>query len=213
MRRILEYRPSPALAIACLALSIALGGTSYAAIVLPAKSVGAKQLKAGAVTSKKVRDFSLLKRDFKVGQLPAGLQGPAGPPGPQGISGEPGTAGLEGPKGEQGPAGPEGLPGPEGPPGPKGPPGPPGPSGISGWQYVTAGADAKPNMFTTWQAKCPAGKRVLGGGVGAVGYPMYVSVIETAPADDGKGWQVTILNDGDHATERFYAWAVCANVS
>ena len=41
-------------AIALLALFVALGGTSYAAFSLPAGSVGTKQLRNGAVTSKKI---------------------------------------------------------------------------------------------------------------------------------------------------------------
>ena len=44
MRRILRHRPSPALVVACLALTIALGGTSYAAVTLPRNSVGTPQL-------------------------------------------------------------------------------------------------------------------------------------------------------------------------
>ena len=40
MRRILRHRSSPALVVACLALTIALGGTSYAAVTLPRNSVG-----------------------------------------------------------------------------------------------------------------------------------------------------------------------------
>ena len=40
-------------AIALLALFVALGGTSYAALSLPAGSVGTKQLRNGAVTSRK----------------------------------------------------------------------------------------------------------------------------------------------------------------
>jgi hypothetical protein len=36
--------------LACLALFVALGGASYAAMRLPKNSVGSKQLKAGAVT-------------------------------------------------------------------------------------------------------------------------------------------------------------------
>ncbi len=47
--------PSPAMIVACIALAIALGGTSYAAIRLPANSVGAKQLKKRAVTGAKVK--------------------------------------------------------------------------------------------------------------------------------------------------------------
>ena len=82
-----------------LALVVALGGTSYAALHLGKNSVGAKQLKKGAVRSAKVADGSLLARDFKAGQLPAGAPGPQGVPGPQGEAGA---------KGDQGPAGPAG---------------------------------------------------------------------------------------------------------
>ncbi len=54
MRRPFHHRPSPALIVASVALAVALGGTSYAAIVLPANSVGAKQLRKNAVTNKKI---------------------------------------------------------------------------------------------------------------------------------------------------------------
>lgn len=70
MRRIVRRRPSPALVVACVALAIALGGTSYAAVNLAPGSVGTKQLKRSAVTSLKVKDHSLLARDFKAGQAP-----------------------------------------------------------------------------------------------------------------------------------------------
>jgi len=96
MRRMLPHRPSPAMVIACVALAIALGGTSYAAIRLPANSVGTKQLKRNAVNSAKVKNFSLLRADFKRGQLPAG------PRGPQGIPGTPGATGAKGDKGDPG---------------------------------------------------------------------------------------------------------------
>lgn len=63
-------RPSPAMVVACLALIIALSGTSYAKILaLPVNSVGTPQLKANAVVSSKVKDSSLLAVDFKPGQL------------------------------------------------------------------------------------------------------------------------------------------------
>ena len=46
-------------AVAYLALFVALGGTSYAALSLPANSVGTKQIRNGAVTSKKVANGSI----------------------------------------------------------------------------------------------------------------------------------------------------------
>jgi hypothetical protein len=68
-------RPSPALIVACLALFVALSGTSYAVLVLPANSVGTAQLKNNAVISSKVKDHTLLAADFKPGQLPSGIKG------------------------------------------------------------------------------------------------------------------------------------------
>src|SRR5581483_739201 len=64
--------PRPSTVIACIALAVALGGTGYAAIALPAGSVGTAQLKNGAVVSSKVKDGSLRARDFAAGELPAG---------------------------------------------------------------------------------------------------------------------------------------------
>src|SRR4051812_49836230 len=87
-----------------LALFIALGGTSYAAVKLPANSVGSTQLKANAVTGAKVKDRSLTAADFG-GQLPAGAtgaQGQSGPAGPAGAKGDTGAQGLQGAKGDTG---------------------------------------------------------------------------------------------------------------
>ncbi|HEX8156352.1 MAG TPA: hypothetical protein VF526_03100 [Solirubrobacteraceae bacterium] len=74
---------------ATVALVAALGGTSYAAIKLPANSV----------TSKTVKDKSLLKKDFKPGQLPAGPKGAAGANGVAGAKGDPGAQGPAGANG------------------------------------------------------------------------------------------------------------------
>ena len=103
MRRILRRRPSPALVIACLALGVALGGTSYATVLqVPRDSVGAPQLKRNAVTtpklarnavtSVKIRNGTLVRADFARGAL---LVGPAGPTGPAGPAGPPGPSGVE----------------------------------------------------------------------------------------------------------------------
>jgi hypothetical protein len=93
------------LVLSAVALAVALLGSTPLGeaakrIVLPRKSVGAAQLKNDAVTSIKVKDASLLARDFKRGQLPSGPQGPTGP---QGVTGPQGPTGLQGPTGPPGP--------------------------------------------------------------------------------------------------------------
>jgi hypothetical protein len=93
MSSMLRRRPSPSMVVALIALFVALGGTSYAALKLPKNSVGNRQLKNGAVTSNKVKDRSLAISDFKLGQVPPG------PPGPQGAPGSPGRDGVAGPPG------------------------------------------------------------------------------------------------------------------
>jgi hypothetical protein len=71
---------------ATLALFIALGGSSYAALKLPRNSVGSKQIRSGAVTSRAVHDRSIRLRDVSVAARTSlsGGQGPAGPVGPPG---------------------------------------------------------------------------------------------------------------------------------
>jgi hypothetical protein len=76
--------------VTILALLVIGGGTAYAATsMLPKNSVGAKQLKKGAVTPAKLSI-----------QAKAVLQGPAGPTGPKGAPGP------QGPKGAVGATGP-----------------------------------------------------------------------------------------------------------
>jgi hypothetical protein len=89
--------------IALLALFVALGGTSYAALKLPAGSVGTKQLKNRAVTGAKVKPRSLKAKHFATGQLPAG---PKGDRGADGAPCLPSIPGCQGPKGDTGAAGP-----------------------------------------------------------------------------------------------------------
>jgi hypothetical protein len=78
-------------ALAIVALVFAIGGTSYAAITLPAGSVGTKQLRAGAVTLKKISTAAQ-----------ASLKGDTGPAGPRGATGAQGLTGAQGASGPQG---------------------------------------------------------------------------------------------------------------
>jgi hypothetical protein len=77
-----------------LALFVALGGTSYAALTITSRDV-----KNNSLTSADIRNGTLLQKDFKRGQLRAGAPaapGPAGPSGPQGAKGETGAKGRDG---------------------------------------------------------------------------------------------------------------------
>lgn len=91
-------------AMSTLAVFIALGGSAYAGTTLARNSVHSGQIANGAVKradlapnavdSTKVADGSLLTRDFKAGQLPAGAPGPAGPAGPAGPKGASGATNV-----------------------------------------------------------------------------------------------------------------------
>jgi hypothetical protein len=64
MRRLLNKRPSPSMAVALLALFVALGGSGYAAVQINGKvlkngSVAGKKLKRNSVTGKQVKESTL----------------------------------------------------------------------------------------------------------------------------------------------------------
>ncbi len=145
------HRPSAAMGVACLALLVALGGTSVATVsqLVPRNSVGTAQirniavtrpkLRNSAVNSAKVANRSLLAVDFARGQLPLG---PAGPAGPQGPTGPGGAA---------------------------------GPPGASGYQIVRVLSASNSTSTRQVSATCPAGKRAVGGSARLSGF-----VAETA---------------------------------
>ena len=101
-RRIRSWRPSHSTVAAYMALFIALGGTSYAAVKLPKNSVGSTQIKKNAVSSSKVKNGSLTKSDFKASDLPVGQAGAQGAKGDKGDKGDKGTDGSNGTNGAPG---------------------------------------------------------------------------------------------------------------
>lgn len=157
-------RPSPALIVSVVALIVALGGTSYAAIKLPKNSVGTAQIKPGAVRSPDVKNGSLLAADFKAGQLPAG---PAGAPGEKGPQGEKGEKGEKGETGATGSIGQITIQRTDVP--------------------LPAGPDATtPGPVTSAFASCPGGYRLIGGSVN-VSSSTGAEVLISRPATDNVG--------------------------
>lgn len=167
--------PKPGTALGFLALFVALSGGAYAAISLPKNSV----------TTKQVKDRSLLARDFKRGQIPRGARGPVGPVGAQGIQGVQGAQG------------------------------PPGPTNLSATQIVSgpdvpvcaAGAVSGCDVASS-AATCPAGQHAVGGGMfeytgGTSGHFEGVSTDRTA-------WVVGVANGSTFGGGDVQAVAYCA---
>src|SRR5215207_8231440 len=177
-------KPSPAMLVALVALLVALGGSSYAAVTLSKNSVTSKHIKNGqvkrpdiaknAVNSRKVANFSLLAKDFKPGQLPAGPKGDIGPQGPQGTEGPAGATNVLIRN-----------------------------SGGSG-----SSTPAPPDGENTEVVECPPGTRAVGGGYRHMGgdprdlivtesLPHPVSNVPNLTAVTPTGWSVTVFN-ADH---------------
>jgi hypothetical protein len=189
MKLMRRFRPSPALAVACLALTVALSGVGYAATRLPANSVGTRQVING----------SLLKKDFKSGQLPRGARGP------RGFAGTTGAAGPAGPTGPAGPAGPTGAPGTQGPPGPV------------DVTYAESDQISLPHgSSATGVAVCPQGMVVIGGGVvpGLLATPPTGVSVRYSDWDTTTGlvpdeWSVTMNNADPSNDSTFVVDAIC----
>lgn len=94
----LRTRLTYANVMATIAVFLAVGGTSYAALKITGKQVVDHSLTGGdirdaSLTTRQIKDRSLLAKDFKTGQLRAGAQGP------QGAKGDAGAPGSTGPRG------------------------------------------------------------------------------------------------------------------
>lgn len=190
-----------ATALVVAILTATPAGDAAKRLILPANSVGAAQLKKGAVTAAKVKAHSLLAADFEHGQLTGGPAGPKGDAGPQGPKGDPG------PRGPKGPAGPAGL---QGPQGPAGHPGASGVAAVSGWQLIRHTVSLPANgAATIYGANCPAGDHVLGGGITSSPAGRLKTIRENGP--NGNGWFGTVVNSGSGSTQ-VVIWAICARV-
>ncbi len=207
MRKPKLHRPSPALVVSVIALSVALGGTSYAAIVLPANSVGTRQIKKNAVTTAKVKNGSLQRADFGAGQVPAGAtgatggRGAAGATGPRGAKGDKGDAGTNGTNGSDGV---DGI------------------DGTNGTANVvvreSAPSPVAASGIVSVTAFCLPGERATGGGYDAGGNGEFGTVAldsqPTATATVPNGWTVKVNNvttlAGNPQPSTIVAKVICA---
>jgi hypothetical protein len=107
MLRALADRLTYANVVATLALFVALGGISYAAVKLPRNSVGTKHIKKGAITADKIRNGAVGSAKIRDGAIQAEDldELPEGEPGRDGLDGRDGFDGADGAPGP--PASPE----------------------------------------------------------------------------------------------------------
>ncbi|CAA9526534.1 MAG: Phage tail fiber protein [uncultured Solirubrobacteraceae bacterium] len=192
--------------VASLALFIALGGTSYAALTITGKNV-----KNESLTSADIKNRSLLSKDFKPGQLVAGAPGAVGPQG---------SPGATGPKGDKGDAGPQG---PKGETGATGATGDTGATGSTGLTDVSRTAISTPLNNTedikVATAECPAGKQAIAGGAtiiapGLFSFPFESSeraiLLESTPTGTN-AWRAKAVERVD-SSWGVRVYVVCANV-
>lgn len=185
-----RLRPSPAMVVAFIALFVAIGGSSYAVTRLPAKSVGAKQIRTGAVrtvhiarnavTGAKIKNASITGADIKMSSL-------AGVPSAAAATHAGAAAGLDRITYVSAAGGV--------------PPAPPlDPAGNQ--PTVVAGASAA----------CPPGTLVSGGGVGVVDN-INTSVVDSFPEPGGHAWTARVDNSDPGAGHGFTVVAVCVGAA
>jgi Collagen triple helix repeat (20 copies) len=210
----LKRLPAPAMIVACVALVVALGGVSYAAGVLPANSVGPKQIKERAVSLRKISPATRSALKGQTGD--PGATGRAGATGPEGIQGETGPAGPKGDPGAQGQQGDKGDPGAQGPQGDKGDPGPQGPKGdpgVTNLRVVHTTATLAPGEKAFPEADCATGEKATGGGVDFI--DENVRILDSAPLTGGAsttpvGWVGGFVNRSAQ-TQPVHVRAICAS--
>ena len=168
--------------MATVAVFVALGGTSYAAIALPRNSVGSNQLKRNAVTSSDVKDRSLGVRDLSLAARTSlrGQRGPQGERGPQGVPGG----------GGNGPG--------------------PGPASISVVYRTNADGRVGFGEVTAATATCAPGEKVLGGGV-RVDTGTDLAVRESYPNLNNTAWTGRVGNDDLSGVGSYTVTAVCTS--
>jgi hypothetical protein len=130
--------------VSTICLFVVLGGSAYAVTNLRRNSVKSSHiaprqvrtsdLARNAVTSSRVRNGTLRRRDFRAGQLPRGGRGPRGFTGPRGLRGRRGFRGHT------------------------------GPPGLADLQLVSNSTAGGPAADQSATASCPTGKVAISGG-------------------------------------------------
>ncbi len=182
---------NPATIIATIALLFALSGTAVAAGMVTGAnilngSIGSIDVMNETLRTVDVKNGTLLPEDFKGKKFPKGPQGDQGPQGP---------AGSQGPAGPAGPAGAQGQ------------------AGLSQITVVTAESASDSDGSKYVDAHCPAGKRVIAGGVTLVGAYGDIAVDEDTPLNSTTWRAMGFEVNATGANWSVRAHAICAVVA
>lgn len=200
MRRLRLKAPSPALVLSAIALFVALGGTSYAA--LANNSVGTKQLKNKAVTNAKLGPLSVGNAKIINGAVTASKINPTGLTVPNATSATNATNATNATTagsanaltGVQIVDGPDtslaGLPGPSGPTAPSGP------------ASVPKGSET---------VNCPQGKVAISGGEVNDSVENASAVMVLNQVGISGGFATVVVQNGSSTAVTWHAYAVCVN--
>jgi hypothetical protein len=175
--------------VAFVALFVAIGGSSYAVTRLPAKSVGAKQIRNGAVrtahlaksavTGAKIKNGSITGADINVSSL-AGVASAAAATNATHAAA---AAGLDRVVQVR-------------------------QAGAVGPATATTDPTAPTITVAGASATCPPGMLVTGGGVG-VDDNANTSVVDSFPEPGGRAWTARVDNSDVGASHGFTVVAVC----
>lgn len=172
-------------------LPVVLSIAALAAALLGSTSVG--QAFSGASFAKRA---AFAKNAGAVNGIKASRTPMPGKLVPLGTDGKfPASVGLAGPKGDKGDTGAQ------------------GPAGLSGYGYYIAEQDIPKGAVQALTVSCPAGQKVLGGGI-STNAPGIARLAESAPTiEEPMGWGATVYNASTTSTIAAYVWAICANVA
>jgi hypothetical protein len=188
---ILRPRLTYANVTASLALFLALGGGAYAAVTLPANSVGSRQLRTGAVQRAKIKnnavngtkvlDSSLTGADIAestLGKVPSAAA--ADNTAHAAAATNANHAGAS--------------------------------AALDSAVYRTVGAQAAPQTDMGATATCPAGQHVVGGGV-KVDDPSEAFTDDSYPDAGNTAWTARVANGDTANAHNFTVYAICITVS
>jgi hypothetical protein len=179
--------PSPAMLVAFAALLVALGGSAYAAVKLPARSVGTRELKRSAVGKAQLKanavDASRIKANAVTGADVAN----------DSLTGDDINEAVLGPVRSATNAGSS--------------------AALDRVVYRAAVGTVAPAIGlepsrATGTATCDPGQLVVGGGV-KVEDPSVMSADDSYPDGGGRSWTANVVSDDTAAPHPFSVFAIC----